>query len=154
MIEAFHDGLTEYKSYLLSLQGREQDFSGSHLRHIISSFGPPLCTHLHDEIPTLLALAKYGDKVPLSKFWAKQRGGPGSLADIARVPFFFLNLDQEFEGGLWADWPPAPGWVKWGMRNLVSRVRRAGVWRFACCGKDGRPKELYAFKEELEEGKK
>jgi hypothetical protein len=25
------------------------------------------------------------------------------------TPFFFRNLDVEFEDGLWREWPPVPG---------------------------------------------
>jgi hypothetical protein len=142
--EAFHDGIVAFKSYLDSVTGQESVFSARELLAIIDSFGASLSQHLADEIPSILALSKYGVKIPIAKFWAKQRKAKMSLDGMGRVPFFFLNLDITYEEGLWKDWPPAPGWVKWVMRNLLT-YRNQGYWKFAACGADGTPKELYAY---------
>lgn len=69
--EAFHPGLEEYKMYLGRVQGGEETFDGLKLRKIIDSFMPILRQHLHDEINTLVALAKYDDKVDWATWWAK-----------------------------------------------------------------------------------
>ncbi|KAG9232070.1 hypothetical protein BJ875DRAFT_467888 [Amylocarpus encephaloides] len=46
------------------------------------------------------------------------------------TPFFFRNLDVEFEGGVWRGWPEMPGVVWWVMQRGVCGWREAW-WRFA-----------------------
>lgn len=36
---------------------------------------------------------------------------------IGGTPFFFRNLDINFEGGLWKAWPPMPGVIWWVMQK-------------------------------------
>ena len=59
------------------------------------------------------------------------------------TPFFFRNLDTEFEGGLWRTWPGMPGLVWWVMQNTFVRWN-SGWWRFASCDARGRLRELPA----------
>lgn len=147
--KAFSEGLEAMKTYLHSQPDppTSQTFSASRLREIIDSFAPKLRQHLADEIPTLLALSKYEDKIPINKIF---RRGKASVDGLARIPFFFLNLDETFEDGLWKNWPPAPAPVKWIARNGLT-VWNKGYWKFAACDGAGRPKELYSY--ESEEGK-
>lgn len=142
--EIFHAGIEEYASYLRSLKGREQAFSGIHLRSIIDSFGPTLHQHLSDEIPSLLALRKYGEKVHLSRLWDKQSLGKFTWhSAVTRIPFYLCNLDRTFEGGLWKDFPELPNWAKAFMGSWVARLN-GGYWKFGACTMAGEPKELYA----------
>lgn len=142
--EIFYDGIEEYASYLRSLKGKEGTFSGSHLCSIIDSFGPTLHQHLADEIPSLLALSKYGDKVHLNKLWDQQSIGKFTLhSAVTRIPFYLCNLDRTFEDGLWKDFPEVPKLAKAFMGNWVSRLN-GGYWKFGACTMAGEPKELYA----------
>ncbi|KAK5057624.1 hypothetical protein LTR84_011624 [Exophiala bonariae] len=140
----FEKGIKEYGSYLRSLKGKEKTFSGDHMRSIINSFGPPLHQHLSDEIPSLLALRKYGDKIHLNELWDKQSIGKFTLHSAAtRIPFYLCNLDRTFEDGLWKDFPEVPKLAKDFMGNWVARLN-GGYWKFGACTMTGVPKELYA----------
>jgi len=139
----FHDGVEEYAAYLRSLKGKEITFSGAHLRSIVDSFGPTLHQHLSDEITSLLALSKYGDKVHLNKLWDKQSIGNFNFhSAVTRVPFYLTNLDRTFEGGMWKGFPDVPQIGKYVMGRWVSRLN-SKYWKFASCTWRGEPKELY-----------
>jgi len=63
------------------------------------------------------------------------------LTKTGGVPFFFRNLDTEFEGNLWRDWPGVPSLVWWiGQRTVFAWNER--WWRFASCDRDGKLREL------------
>lgn len=62
------------------------------------------------------------------------------------VPFFFLNLDRTFEDGMWANWPPMPGPIRWMLTNAVGTLY-GNWWRFTSCGADGNPRELFALEQ-------
>lgn len=143
-IEIFEKGIEDYGSYLRSLKGKETTLSGERLRSIIDSFGPALHQHLFDEIPSLLALSKYGEKVHLNQLWDRQSIGKFTLHSAAtRIPFYLCNLDRTFEDGLWKDFPEVPKLAKNFMGNWVARLNR-GYWKFGACTMAGVPKELYA----------
>ena len=69
---SFQAGLEEFKSYLEGLSGKESSFDAAHLNKIIASFAPALCGHLSSEIEDLLALSKYGTKLPIEDLWGKE----------------------------------------------------------------------------------
>jgi hypothetical protein len=69
---SFQEGLDQFKSYLEGLAGEESTFDASHLNNIIDLFAPALCSHLQTEIDDLLALKKYGDKLPIANLWDKE----------------------------------------------------------------------------------
>jgi hypothetical protein len=141
--DAFRDGVEEYAAYLRSLKGKETTFSGGHLRSIIDSFGSTLHQHLTDEISSLLALSKYGDKVHLNKLWDKQSVGNFNFhSAMTRIPFYLTNLDRTFEGGMWKDFPDVPRVGKYIMGRWVSRLN-SRYWKFASCTWRGEPKQLY-----------
>ncbi len=152
-IDAFHDGIEEYAAYLRSVKRKETAFSGPHLRSIIDSFGPTLHQHLSDEIPSLLALSKYGDKIHLNKLWDKQSIGKFNLhSAVTRVPFYLTNLDRTFEGGMWKNFPPIPKVAKYIMGNWIAGLN-GGYWKFASCTWRGEPKELFVSDKLEDEGK-
>ena len=76
------------------------------------------------------------------KTWGKSTVSKAGVVDV--VPFFLLNLDAGYEEAMWANWPPMPAPIKWGMVNLVG-AWYGGWWKFASCGADSRPRELYAL---------
>ncbi|KAI0899117.1 hypothetical protein F4806DRAFT_493617 [Annulohypoxylon nitens] len=140
---AFHDGLEKFKLYL-SKEG--SDFSASRLIAIMDSFKDPLHSHLKAEPLSIVALAQYNTKEnPIDIL---------SLADAAVrksitlslvfnvMPIFYLNMDSEFEGGMWDGvFPSLKGTGRW----LVSKTIfswHSSRWRFASCSPDGKLKQL------------
>jgi hypothetical protein len=61
--KAFHDGMDSLKAFADGVLADEQKYDGSRLVALIDSFGPALMQHLADEIPTILSLRQYGDKM-------------------------------------------------------------------------------------------
>lgn len=114
MPDAFLPGLDTYKEYLNSCSTKPETFLGKQLISIIDSFAPTLFTHLSDEIPTLLALSKFGSKLPLlDMINAESQRSPLHQSITKGTPFFLRNLDVEFGDGLWKEWPPIPAPVWW-----------------------------------------
>ncbi|KAH7092133.1 hypothetical protein FB567DRAFT_516565 [Paraphoma chrysanthemicola] len=149
--KSFLPGLAEYEKYLSSLP-TPQDFNGTRLRAIMSNFQNPFTHHFHHEITTIASLSTHPAAPPpdspesahaasIFKTWGKKTVTKAGTFDV--VPFFLLNLDTEYEDGMWANWPPMPGPVKWGLVNVAGAVHW-GWWKFASCGADGRRRVLYA----------
>lgn len=57
--KAFETGLEEFGEYVKTV--KPEEFDGMKLKSIIEGFGEALSIHLTEEIPTLLALDKFGD---------------------------------------------------------------------------------------------
>jgi hypothetical protein len=142
--DEFEPGIEAYKTYILSLKGKESTFSARKLLSIIDTFSEALMKHLADEIPTIEALSRFGPSVPfLSLSEVEMRKTLDRIPITERLPFFFLNLDRTFEEGLWQHWPPIPGVVRWTLIRVVA-WKNARWWRFASCDYDGMPQKLYA----------
>lgn len=110
-------------------------------RKLMDAFIPPLSAHLHDEIPSLLALRRFGDTLDVAQMFKKEGElVMGAMCKTTVLPVFLLNHDEGFEGGVHS-FPPLPGVVKWVLRNGFGRVK-GGWWKFAACGYDGRPREV------------
>ncbi|KAM3533347.1 hypothetical protein MY4038_003354 [Beauveria bassiana] len=152
--EAFIDGVVQFQTYLKDLSTSSSKLlSADELLRIMDSFRAPLGDHLHSEVQTIAALAAH-PKAPAEgseeaaaaalvfKTWGKKTVTKAGLLDV--VPFFFLNLDRTFEGGRWAHWPPMPGPTRWILTNVVGTYY-GNRWRFASCGADGSPRELFAL---------
>ena len=58
----FHDGLEIFKTYADAVVSGEK-YEGSRVIEIIDSFAPALVKHLADEIPTIMGLRQYDDKL-------------------------------------------------------------------------------------------
>lgn len=115
---AFLPGLEAYKAYLNTCISEPAVFSGTHLTRLIDDFAPALVTHLADEIPTLISLSRHGSNLPLLQMInLESKKSPLFLSITGGTPFFFRNLDIEFENGLWKAWPPMPGLVWWVMQR-------------------------------------
>lgn len=133
------------KSYLDSLKGHEESFSGSQLCTLIDAFASTLSNHLAAEISTLLDLASFGSKIPIRDLWEKEgERHMSGLGKTTEIPFAFLNWDLTYEDGMWSGWPPIPAFVRWSFCNILT-LRHAGYWKFASCDGFGRPKPLYAL---------
>ncbi len=60
---AFHDGIEGLKAYADAVVADTEKYEGSRVVALIDDFGSPLLQHLADEIPTILSLRQYGDKM-------------------------------------------------------------------------------------------
>ncbi|KUJ23801.1 uncharacterized protein LY89DRAFT_604022 [Mollisia scopiformis] len=142
--KSFQAGLDDFKGYLEGLAGKEASFDAAHLNGIIESLAPALCNHLSSEIQDLLALSKYGDKLPIEDLWGKEgKRTVTSMTKFKALPFFFLNLDITHEDYLWKDWPPVPSPARWVITHCLT-LKHQGYWKFASCDQRGVPKPLYA----------
>ncbi|KAI1326590.1 hypothetical protein F5Y16DRAFT_374707 [Xylariaceae sp. FL0255] len=149
--EAFLGGLTEFEKYLTAVSKSPLDFSGTELRRIMASFQEPFETHFHNEIATIANLSSH-PKAPKAgtpeeatasqtfKTWGKSTVTKAGTLDV--VPFFLLNLDGTTEDGMWANWPPIPPPIKWGLVNIGGAYHNRW-WKFSSCA-GGKPKQLYA----------
>lgn len=141
--KAFHSGLEAFRDYLVSLHGKEREFAGEKLVMIMDSFKEPLAQHLDDEIPTLLSLAKYGDKVDLLPILKEEaEKAMGNVSKVGPLPLFLLNHDVTYENGLHANFPPIPKPIKLLLTHVYT-CWNWGWWKFASCDVNGRPKPLY-----------
>ncbi|KUJ07940.1 uncharacterized protein LY89DRAFT_742239 [Mollisia scopiformis] len=139
---AFLPGLAAYKEYLSGCTNKPDTFSGTRLISIIDSFAPELLIHLSDEIPTLLALSKFGNQLRLLDMVnAESQKSPLHQSITGGTPFFFRNLDVEFEDGIWKQWPPIPAPVWWFLQNSFV-AWNSRWWRFAGCDASGKLREL------------
>lgn len=151
-VESFLGGLAEYEKYLSSLAS-PSDFDGEKLREIMSSFQDAFSHHFHNEIATIASFADLpsapkqdspeAQQVAATfKAWGKKTVTKAGTFDV--VPFFLLNLDVDYEDGMWATWPPMPAPIRWGLVNVAGSVHW-GWWKFASCDSQGKKKELYAL---------
>ncbi|KAL1843827.1 hypothetical protein VTJ49DRAFT_7178 [Mycothermus thermophilus] len=151
--ESFLSGLGEFEKYLSGLRS-PADFSGDELLRIMKSFQEPFEQHFHSEITTIAKFADHPNApkqgtpehdaaAATFKTWGKSTVTKAGVTDV--VPFFLLNLDRTVEDGMWANWPPMPAPIKWGLINLAG-AWHSGWWRFSSCDSSGQPQELWAYR--------
>jgi hypothetical protein len=151
--ESFLAGLAEFQQYLSGLK-TPGDFSGAELLRIMGTFQKPFEDHFHSEISTLAKLSEHpnapkeGTPEEASaratfKAWGKSTVTKAGVTDV--VPFFLMNLDRTAEDGMWANWPPMPGPIRWMLINVMG-AWNSGLWKFTSCDANGRPKELWAYR--------
>ncbi|KAM7220106.1 hemerythrin HHE cation binding domain containing protein [Rhypophila decipiens] len=126
--KTFHRGLEVFDQYV--------DDVGGGVVELIDDFGQVLTEHLGDEIPTLMALREFGGFEEIGK------QAMGSIT-MGQLSVMFSNIDLEYEGGLWAHWPAAPGIVKLIIRWIVFPLN-GNLAKFGACDRSGRLKPLYA----------
>jgi len=154
----FSGGLEDLLAYATSTSPK--DYSSEKLRAIIDGFSKPLCTHLHEEIDTLLSLRSY-DGPALLKIW-KENNRPNSkelptvstvflgltgrlltwhvVIQTEVVPLFLGLCDKTFQGG--NNWPDnMPGFVPYIADWILTRGHRS-VWRLLPCDMYGKPQPL------------
>jgi hypothetical protein len=146
--EAFHEGLDKYNTYLTSLSRTEHKFSGPALQKIIDDFAPALGLHLKHEIDILMGLHRFDDEALVSSLWDKAvAAGIKDLSFssfVEDIPFYLLNHDLTFEGGIHTNFPPFPPPVRFIMSHVLT-LWHWNWWRFAACNTSGRPQALYAL---------
>ncbi|KAK3382581.1 hypothetical protein B0T24DRAFT_18135 [Lasiosphaeria ovina] len=150
---AFLAGLADFEKYLAGLK-TPADFSSDELLRIMGTFQQPFESHFHSEIGTIAKLSEHPNApkegtpenaaaAATFKAWGKATVTKAGVTDV--VPFFLLNLDRTVEDGLWANWPPMPAPIRWGLINIAGALH-SGWWKFTSCDAAGHPKELWAFR--------
>ncbi|KAI0378699.1 hypothetical protein F5Y04DRAFT_261403 [Hypomontagnella monticulosa] len=151
--EAFLAGLADFAKYLHSVEpAAAAKFDGKELVRIMDTFREALEAHFHSEINTIAKLADHANApkpgtpeadtaANTFKTWGKSTVMKAGTLDV--VPFFLLNLDGTAEDGAWANWPPIPAPIKWGLVN-IGGAWHGRWWRFSSCV-GGRPRKLYAL---------
>lgn len=153
-VESFLAGLAEFNTYISTLPS-PTDLDSKKLLSLMDSFKDNFENHFHSEISTIAALSQHskapaentpeGDAASLTfKVWGKKTVTKAGMLDV--VPFFLLNLDRTAEDGLWANWPPMPAPVKWGLVNVAGSWY-GSWWKFSSCDSQGQPQELYALRD-------
>lgn len=144
-------GIAKFQEYLLNLKS-PKDFSGIRLLEIMATFQDPFEAHMRSEVSTIAALSQHPrtpkegseeEKSTQAAFDAREGNAIMKAGVTDVLPFFLLNFDSEYEDGLWMNWPPIPGPVRW-MLVSVGRVLHPGWWKFASCDASRRRKDLYA----------
>ncbi|KAF1998332.1 hypothetical protein P154DRAFT_495311 [Amniculicola lignicola CBS 123094] len=137
--EAFHTGFHAWGEWLQAVKSGKEKWDGKTCVAMMDDFIAPLSTHLNDEIPTLLGLARFGDKIDLKSMTkAEADKVMAGMSKRTQLPAFLLNHDVEFERGVHR-FPPIPGPVIWTLREVFGRWNK-DWWKFASCGFDGRPR--------------
>lgn len=137
----FEAGMSEWGVWLTSCKADPFSFSPSLCKIMLDAFVPALSAHLAAEIPTLLSLAPYGDKIDLLGLMKKDgEKVMGGMSKTTQLPIFLTNHDVTWENGI-HDFPPLPPPVRWVLREVAAR-KKASWWKFSTCGFDGRPREL------------
>ncbi|OTA57987.1 hypothetical protein K449DRAFT_407662 [Hypoxylon sp. EC38] len=129
---AFHDGMERFKDYLLK---KGAGFSASELLALMDSFKDPLYSHLKAEPPSIVALAQYSTpENPIDILAIADAAARNSitLSMVFNVlPIFYLNMDFNFEGGMWEGVFPSFGSTgRWLLTKAIP-MWHSRRWRFA-----------------------
>ncbi|KAI9890045.1 MAG: hypothetical protein M1814_004561 [Vezdaea aestivalis] len=134
----------EYSRLSKSILEKPSSYSGEELVSIMSSYGKALQEHLVDEIPTLLALEKFGDKIPVRELNNKEgKAVMGALGVLTGLVFCLTVTDTTHENGLWKEFLPILPPIKWLLQNVFP-LWHSSWWRFAPCTPSGQPRRMYA----------
>ena len=144
-------GIAKFQDYLVNLKS-PSDFSGARLLEIMASFQKPFEAHFRSEISTIADLAHHpqtskegsAEEKTTATAFDKREGISLIKSGVMDVlPLFQFNFDREHEDGLWTNWPPIPGPVRW-MLMSGAKVLHPGWWNFASCDAAGQMTALYA----------
>ncbi|KAJ4288866.1 hypothetical protein N0V88_007196 [Collariella sp. IMI 366227] len=142
--KAFHDGLDKFKTYADSVVAGKEKFDGGKVVEMVDAFGPVLMTHLGEEIPTILGLRKYADRLEeLPRLFEEEGEKAMKAMGVFGMVWCFANLDIHFENDLWTQWPPAPAPVKVLTRS-VFWLMNADARKFGAADRTGNMRHLYA----------
>jgi len=152
----FDDGLERYNKYLERVQtppqgtervGEDKFLYGPEFVEIIESFASILCSHLYEEIGTLISLRVYDGMLNLDQILQDEGEKAMKSASMTGViQFAFHNLDADFEGGLYKNFPPAPWFIKF-LCVYILWIPNRRMWKFSYSNSASklRPKLLYAW---------
>ncbi|KAL2270653.1 hypothetical protein VTJ83DRAFT_24 [Remersonia thermophila] len=133
----FHEHLDQLKNYAEAVLAGTEKYSGGKFVAIIDDLGPTLARHLNDEIPTLLGLRQYADK----------------LADVPKLFQEEAEKVMKTIGGtgmdnMWRNFPPAPAPVKMFIKSVLWWVHPE-MRKFGAVYRSGRLRPLYAVPESV-----
>ncbi|KAH6644840.1 hypothetical protein C7974DRAFT_299676 [Boeremia exigua] len=138
---AFEAPFAAWGAWLNTCLAGTTRFSAARNTALMDAFIPPLTAHLHDEIPTLLALRRFGAALDLQAMFAREaKTVMGGMRKRTVLPVFLSNHDRAFEGGMHV-FPPLPAPVVWVLGSVCGRVK-AEWWKFGACGFDGVAREV------------
>jgi hypothetical protein len=133
----FLQGLADLKKYLDEVTAQPKTFDPKQLLQHLDSFAPTLHGHLVAEIPRLLSLSRFGDKIPFTQIMAKEGNKTHiTLSKTGGMIYFMRNLDVDYEDGLWKDWPPIPGPARLIVMKTLGNWNRRW-WKWASCDESG-----------------
>lgn len=136
--------LQRFASYLTGLL-RPEDLDSEFLVALPDDVRPSLETHLHSEIAVIASLSKFGSfpaAEPALEDWGRKSVTGAGVLDV--LPFMLLNHEREYESGMWRDWPPIPGPLRWVLLRGVGWWK-GKQWRFASCEAGGERRALFAL---------
>ncbi|KAK5657367.1 hypothetical protein OQA88_2937 [Cercophora sp. LCS_1] len=140
--QAFEQGVVELKAYVEGVLKGGEKYDGEKVRGMVDGFGPALVRHLEDEIGTLLELRRFGEKMEgVMKVAAREAEKGMKEVGFAGMVWVFSQLDADFEGGMWNEWPPAPGVVKFLARTVGWKLNE-GALRFGAVDRKGKLRDL------------
>ena len=146
------DDLNKMGKYLGSLKS-PYDLKAADLLQVMADFQFKFQEHMENEVNTVAVLASHPNAPKegtpeeakargLFKSWVRNSILKAGLTDV--VPVFLLNVDNTYENGTWASWPPIPAPVKWTLVNLFGALH-SKRWKFASSDAHQNPRELYAL---------
>ncbi|KAH8898030.1 hypothetical protein GQ53DRAFT_885113 [Thozetella sp. PMI_491] len=140
---AFHNGLEEFMAYTHRCLDGQETYDGTKIVSLIDVFGSVFQKHLTDEIPTLLALEKYADKLQDIRKEMDRHAGEGMEMGMGKLPIALVVHDVTWENGKWTKFPPVPWIFMFILRNVLARIH-ADWWKFGPCDLHGKPRPQYA----------
>ncbi|KAK4154493.1 hypothetical protein C8A00DRAFT_42718 [Chaetomidium leptoderma] len=142
--KTFHDGVDSLKAYAGAVVSGKEKYDGSRVTTLIDLFGNPMMQHLADEIPSILNLRQYGDKMAdLPKLFEEEAGQAMKELGMSGLVWCFANLNVHYENDLWPSFPPAPGPVKALVRSVFWWIH-ADSRKFGAVDRTGSLRHLYA----------
>ncbi|KAI1770136.1 hemerythrin HHE cation binding domain-containing protein [Hypoxylon cercidicola] len=141
--DAFHPGLEAFADYMRRCLAGEARYDGKELVRLIDGFAPVFCQHLADEIPTFVALKKWGETLKgfHTRLAVEAQKTNQELGILAGAVFLMVTHDVDYEDGIHKDFPPIPAPITWGLRNLAWWAHR-DWWAFAPCDRYGKMRPL------------
>ncbi|KAH8170308.1 hemerythrin HHE cation binding domain-containing protein [Sarocladium implicatum] len=144
---AFEKGLNIFEEYVHACLVGNETYSGARVVQLIDEFGPILATHLTEEIPTLLALERFGEKLDKIDEVVAQaaKEGMGKTGFFTGLPFLCVTIDRHYEGDRWLSaFPPGPGQTVLAVARQTAYWVHRDWWKFGPCDRYGNMQPLYA----------
>lgn len=136
----FHESFDAYRKYVF--ETKAEDYDGQTLLDLITTCGPLIEKHLHNEIPTMIEL--FGsDEKKLRDVWKQLEKRVFATQDNYRhIPLAVGCSDATFElDGQVMPFPPVPFFFPYLLRYVFGRTH-AGSWRFCPSDEFGKPRPL------------
>jgi hemerythrin-like domain-containing protein len=141
---AFETGAEKFITYIQACTEGKEPYIGNKIVQLIDGFGPILVEHLEDEIPTLLSLRRFGDRM-MGLHERLAREGEKHLREtgLFRAAVWCLAThDLNYEAGIHRHLPLEPSFLLWVPRNVAWWLN-GDWWKFAPCDRQGNMQPLY-----------